>query len=962
MHHFAQFFARRGAAWATVAAVFFVTLASLFYASRVQRDDDVLAFLPRGNPEVSVFYDVSRRFGSLDVAVVGVRADDVLAPDFLARLRDLTKRLNTTDGIGYAMSLTNVEDFTADTQNGGISTDYLINKIPQAPEEQAALREKVMSRDHIVGNLISEDGKAALVYCFAQYKTEPKVVAQKVRAAVEDAFPSEAKYWGGAPFISTYIYDVTQEDMRRLAPWAVVVIVLITIASFRDVIGAGLALLSTAIGIVTSLGLMGALGVSVNVILGSLPVILFALGSAYPVHILSRYYTLAHGRDRRAALVDTLTEVGPPVLASGLTTVVGLLSFLVMDIAPLRTFGIFTALGILITLVLALTFVPSVIFLVRLKGKLPEAAKPARVHEWLTTLPQRRRALVGAAAVALTLVGAFYVNKVDSRMDNAAFFSKNSPPDQAETFLREYFGGSLFVQIEVTGDMTDPAVLREVRALGDRISVLPHVSSVTHVGDVIAQINEAMESDQRIPETAAKVKLLYGFLEGKKAVSQLVTDDKRHALMQIKLDTNLAADTEPLLEKLRSIAGSELRTAYVVAEVGGPRSDEVKKRGLALTAARVMSVGRKYGVVMPGEAELSGLINKQSKVEASAEARAAIIQYLSSDECTVDLPGPEVIQRAAGAMINLGPKPDKSRLINALAGALEKPADDELVVDLASSVARPLDEVWRRAEAAAHAKDLLADAKIKPPSGPKGERFSAAVATALMDVDVTRAALAPAAGEEAQKLAVEVTGLPVMHAGLSKSVQSNQWASLIFALGLVLVIMAALFRSLWSGLLGITPIVLTMVVIYGGMGLLGVRLDIGTSMLASLIIGAGVDYAVHLMVAWSASEGARAPQFEAAVAAARHTGPAIWVNALMVAAGFFVLTLGDARPLQNVGGLTAAAMLTAALATMMVIPLLSRKSRYYGRPARMPEAVLPSEASDPILDATEPSLNERGSQ
>ena len=50
----------------------------------------------------------------------------------------------------------------------------------------------------------------------------------------------------------------------------------------------------------------------------------------------------------------------------------------------------------------------------------------------------------------------------------------------------------------------------------------------------------------------------------------------------------------------------------------------------------------------------------------------------------------------------------------------------------------------------------------------------------------------------------------------------------------------------------------------------------------------------------------------------------------MVAAGFFVLTLGEARPLKNVGGLTAAAMVTAAMATFLVIPSLARR-RFYRR-------------------------------
>jgi predicted RND superfamily exporter protein len=79
-------------------------------------------------------------------------------------------------------------------------------------------------------------------------------------------------------------------------------------------------------------------------------------------------------------------------------------------------------------------------------------------------------------------------------------------------------------------------------------------------------------------------------------------------------------------------------------------------------------------------------------------------------------------------------------------------------------------------------------------------------------------------------------------------------------------------------------------------------------------------------------------------------GRAIWTNAIMVAGGFLVLTTGEARPLQNVGGLTATAMLAAALATFAAVPVLARKRRYDERP-RIAE-ILPSPdpaTPDPLL-------------
>jgi predicted RND superfamily exporter protein len=74
----AAFFVKRSAAWATIVVVLAATAFLGARATRVERDDDLLAFLPRTSPDIQVFYDVNRRFGGLDVALVGIAADDVL--------------------------------------------------------------------------------------------------------------------------------------------------------------------------------------------------------------------------------------------------------------------------------------------------------------------------------------------------------------------------------------------------------------------------------------------------------------------------------------------------------------------------------------------------------------------------------------------------------------------------------------------------------------------------------------------------------------------------------------------------------------------------------------------------------------------------------------------------------------------------------------------------------------------
>lgn len=950
---FARFIAKKSSAWVTALIVIVISLISLGAGTKVKQDDDILAFLPKTNPEVQHFYEVNKRFGGLDVAIVGISTANVFNSNFLSRLASATKTLNETDGIAYALSLASVEDFTPDVEKGGIQVSYLAGTVPQNESGLQALRQKVMSRDHIVGNLISSDEKSTLIYCFAANGTEVKAMAEKVRSIVEKEFPSEAKYWGGAPFISTYIYGVTQSDLRKLAPWAVALIVLITIASFRDIVGSALALLSTAAGILISLGLMGALDVHSNIMLGSMPVILFALGSAYSIHILARYYEKASEFDCEEALVRTLCEVGPAVLASGLTTFAGLMSYVMMDIQPMRTFGVFTALGILATLILSFTFVPAVIRIANLKGKpAPKSITDglfAKSAVWIT----RKRIPVGVVVGLLAGLGAFFTLRIDSRMDNAAFFSKGSPPDQAEHFLADHFGGSLFVQLHIKGDMNDPYTLREVRLLSDRIAILPGVSSVNDVAAVIAQINEAMEGDRRIPDTSAKIALLYRFVSSNRAVAQLVTDDRGEALIQIKLSASRPAEVEPLLEKIESLAKEASSAGYIKTSLISDKNPQAQSRLAAQILARLAAATKLQGVVWTPETQKAvenRLLHLGTDI-SSEGLKSALKAFLSSDEFPGELPEnpSDAADRAAAALARLPAGAAQSDAEQALALALELPKDSEIIQDLAASSLRPLAEMRRRELSKSRVQTLVKEASIPIPEGDKGERYKALLSNAIMDIDNDSVYIPvelSSNANEMKRIRVDVTGLPVLHRGLSRSVATNQVKSFIFAFALVAIITIVMFRSLWSGLMAIMPIVVTLLIMYGGMGYFDIRLDIGTSILASLIIGAGIDYAIHVMVSWKADAGR--PLTDAAAESAKKAGLGIWINALMVAAGFFVLTLGEARPLQNVGGLTAAAMIVAAVVTFALIPALARKNKYL-RPVRISDEPVSSDAESAVL-------------
>jgi uncharacterized protein len=924
--------ASRTVSWAIVLVVVALAITGLFFARQVKQDDDLLAFLPRDNPEVKAFYDINKRFGGLDVALVGIESADVFAPQFVQRLQKVTRELKETPGLDQALSVANVMDFAPDKEKGGIIAGPIIKDAPRTAEEQAALRAKVMSRDLVVGNLVSENGKAVLIYCFLSYGSEVKAVTKEIARVVTSTFPNEPKYWGGNPFISSYIYNTTQEDIWRLTPWAGLAIILIMMLAFRDVVATCLALFSTAIGIVMSLGLMGALGVRFNIVLGSMPIIMLALGSAYAIHVLARYYIERQKADTEEAVHRTVTGVGPTVVAAGLTTVASLLSFVFMDIEPLRIFGLFTAIGLTIKLILSITFIPAVVRLLNPKRKPASSSALRAFTRALATTARRHRLAFGLPLLVIAVAGLAYSFRVDARFDQSAFFSKGSPPDQAEKYMREHFGGSQFMQLHIKGDMTDPGVLREVQRMADEVALFPHVSSVTHVAQIIAQVQNAMTGERRVADTAGQVKELYSFTAGDPSARQVVTDDRAEALLMIKMDSIHAVDLEGPLAQMEAWAAKQEIRSFVAPGAPGYQPEAAAERRKEIVLARLRAAAHAAGLRLGDEtaARLRTQLGAPVPALDAKPVEEALKTFLRSEESVVELPpasgGEDPAQKVAAALAAAGPDPKPAAIAAAIAGALGKPAGDSLVEDLATGVQTPLRELWSKERAGARAGQLLEVAGLSVPAGRRGESFVPAVNAALLDLDA-QAVLLPAGGATPTgTLGLQVTGMPVMNRGLSRSVTANQLRSFFFALVLVFAIMTFLFRSLWSGMLGMVPASFTMLAIYGGMGMFGVRLDIGTSMLGSMIIGAGVDYAIHMLAAWRAPAGGSL--VEAASRGADRSGLAVWCNALMVAAGFFVLTLGQARPLKLVGGLVAAAMLIAAFATYFALPVLARRAFY----------------------------------
>jgi predicted RND superfamily exporter protein len=165
-----------------------------------------------------------------------------------------------------------------------------------------------------------------------------------------------------------------------------------------------------------------------------------------------------------------------------------------------------------------------------------------------------------------------------------------------------------------------------------------------------------------------------------------------------------------------------------------------------------------------------------------------------------------------------------------------------------------------------------------------------------------------------------VTGYYSINARLAELILDTQISSFSGAFVTIFLVLALFVGSVRYALLGMIPNVFPIVVTLGLMGLWGIRLDMGTAMIASILIGISVDDTVYFLLHYRSARrrGLEIPE------SIRYTfafsGNAAMFSTVILAAGFSLLVLSRFQSLAYFGLLSAFAVLLAVASELLFLP------------------------------------------
>ncbi len=245
------------------------------------------------------------------------------------------------------------------------------------------------------------------------------------------------------------------------------------------------------------------------------------------------------------------------------------------------------------------------------------------------------------------------------------------------------------------------------------------------------------------------------------------------------------------------------------------------------------------------------------------------------------------------------------------AGRMDADADTAAIFDAAR------DRVPDRVDAVLADLDGTSDAAVLEISTRAGEDGAIELRDALTDD------LAPV---ESAGFDVVITSQDIITGAIVTSLSSSQVTSLIITLIAATLVLMVTFaienRRPMLGVLTMIPVALVVLWTFGLMYLSGIPFGPVTATLTGLAVGIGVPYTIHMARRFDEDRKRYADLNEAIRETTRNTGGALAGSAFTTAAGFGILITSTLVPFQQMGQVTAYAILLSLFGAIMVLPSL----------------------------------------
>lgn len=458
--------------WIGITAILLVTIFLAFKLNNLGFDYDFEKFFPVNDDETAYFFEHREKYESdNDFLLIAIeREKGIFNKDFLTDVDQYSSEIQgKAPYIQQVISITNEKERFILPGGGGSFRKWIDLKKNDLKSDSI----RIYRSKELVNSLVASDGKSLCIFIrhndYLSKKKSDELIGAVLKMAEKYGF-EKVRVAGRTIGQKFYIEKMTSE-MFFFISLSAALIVLFLFVAFRSLWGILLPQVVIVLSTVWVLGLMGWFNEPINILLITLPSIMFVVSMSDVIHLVSRYLdALRSGLSKFDAIMVTVKEIGFATFLTSLTTAIGFYSLYLVNVQPIQVFGLVTGTGVMIAYLLTIVLLPILFYIFPSPQKISVDHDnnfwKDKLHRWFSWLLKNPKKVIWLNILLLIISGiGVMMIKVDNYlMDDV---SAREPLKQDFNYLDEHYGGirpfELVISLKDPGlNIWDAACLKEI--------------------------------------------------------------------------------------------------------------------------------------------------------------------------------------------------------------------------------------------------------------------------------------------------------------------------------------------------------------------------------------------------------------------------------------------------------------------------------------------------------------------
>jgi predicted RND superfamily exporter protein len=728
-----------------------------------------------------------------------------------------------------------------------------------------------------------------------------------IKAIEECGIDPEAARLGGPPVENVAIDEEGDKTLSRLALLSGALGLGLAWWSLRSIKLTAVVFATAILSASAGLAFVFWTGQTTDAVMMSMPSMLYVLAVSGAIHLVNYYRDAIREQGIEGAAERALAHGWKPALLCNVTTGIGLASLATADLEPIRKFGVYAACGVALMLIFLFLFLPSALTIwpvpltrkqrreehqAHLAGTVDDRAAFQDFWTRLGGYIIQHHVAVSIGCFIFIAIMGFGLTRVHTNIDLLKLFDESVRVRRDYAWLEDNVGR--LVPMEVVVEI--PAEKR--RAADERVTLAEAAVKLSFLEryELVDLIQKTIDG-----ELGPAGRNLVGPSLSPITFGPSIPEDNRDVARRNVTNVKLEDSEEAL-------AGS----GYL--EVDEETQNELWRVSLRAAAFADLDYG-------------SFVNNVRAVIEpvlAGQRVREHVLQQVAVNRG-------ESLAGAAVCVWNPATKEPPSTT-----DPVDSPAYQQHV--FASATQELLDRARLKLQGFKNELSSLTDEQ-KQAVIAQFKKFDCVVAIGPVSdaevktlqeagvrvVDARREwshHVAPLHLVDGDDIAATYTGVvPIVYkaqrALLDNLIQSSFWS---FVTITPLIMMVC--RSIRGGAVVMLPNVLPVLVIFGGMGWLGIAVDIGSMMAASIALGVAVDDTIHYLTWYREALDQLRDRNRAIIHAYRRCAPPTLQAALISGLGLSVFAFSTFTPTQRMGWLMMTILIAGVVAEFVMMPAL----------------------------------------